>query len=122
MVGKEDPGQSRRTRTDEAGERAVPIVKVSSKSNPHAVAGALAGVVRQHGAVVVDVVGAGAVNQAIKAIAIARSYLQADHVDLVCIPDFTDIEISGESRTGIRLRCEDRQAIVVDLTELSVTP
>jgi len=86
----------------------VEILKVSSRSNPNSVAGAMAGVVRQTGAVEVQVVGAGALNQAVKAIAIARGYLTPSNVDLVCIPTFADIEIDGESRTAIRLSVEDR--------------
>ena len=84
------------------------ILKVSSKSNPNAVAGALAGVLRQSGAVEVQVVGAGALNQAIKAIAIARGFVAPSNIDLVCIPTFADIEIDGEGRTAIRLAVEDR--------------
>jgi stage V sporulation protein S len=85
------------------------VLKVSSKSNPNSCAGAMAGVVRQAGAVEVQVVGAGALNQAIKAIAIARGYLTPSGVDLVCVPTFADIEIDGQSRTAIRLLIEDRQ-------------
>ena len=85
------------------------VLKVSSKSNPNSCAGAMAGVVRQSGAVEVQVVGAGALNQAIKAIAIARGYLAPSGVDLVCIPTFADIQIDGQSRTAIRLLVEDRQ-------------
>jgi stage V sporulation protein S len=84
------------------------VLKVSSRSNPNAVAGALAGAVRHTGAAEVQVVGAGALNQAIKAVAIARGYLAASGTDLVCIPSFADIQIDGESRTAIRLLCEDR--------------
>ena len=84
------------------------ILKVSSRSNPNSVAGAMAGVVRQSGAVEVQVVGAGALNQAVKAVAIARGYLTPSNVDLVCVPTFADIEIDGESRTAIRLSVEDR--------------
>jgi stage V sporulation protein S len=86
----------------------VEILKVSSRSNPNSVAGAMAGVVRQWGTVEVQVVGAGALNQAVKAIAIARGYLAPSNVDLVCVPTFADIEIDGESRTAIRLSVEDR--------------
>ena len=84
------------------------ILKVSSRSNPNSVAGAMAGVVRQSGTVEVQVVGAGALNQAVKAVAIARGYLTPSNVDLVCVPTFADIEIDGESRTAIRLSVEDR--------------
>ena len=85
------------------------ILKVSSKSNPNSCAGAMAGVVRQDGAVEVQVVGAGALNQAIKAVAIARGYVAASGIDLVCVPTFADIEIDGENRTAIRLLVEDRK-------------
>jgi stage V sporulation protein S len=68
----------------------------------------MAGVVRQSGAVEVQVVGAGALNQAIKAIAIARGYVAPSNIDLICVPTFADIEIDGEGRTAIRLTVEDR--------------
>ena len=83
-------------------------LKVSTKSNPNSVAGAMAGVLRQQGVVEVQVVGAGALNQAIKAVAIARGYVAAWGIDLVCVPTFADIEIDGERRTAIRLVIEDR--------------
>jgi stage V sporulation protein S len=86
----------------------VEILKVSSKSNPNSVAGAMAGVVRQSGSVEVQVVGAGALNQAIKAVAIARGYIAPSGTDLTCVPTFADIEIDGESRTAIRLLVESR--------------
>lgn len=84
----------------------IDILKVSSKSNPNSVAGALAGVVRTSRSVEVQVVGAGALNQAVKAIAIARGYLAASGQDLMCRPTFADIRIDGESRTAIRLHVE----------------
>jgi stage V sporulation protein S len=95
----------------------VEVLKVSSRSSPNSVAGAMAGVVRQWGTVEVQVVGAGALNQAVKAIAIARGYLAPSNVDLVCVPTFADIEIDGESRTAIRLCVEDRSHRTVDVTE-----
>ena len=84
-------------------------LKVSAKSNPNSVAGAVAGALRQAGAVEVQVVGAGALNQAIKAVAIARGFVAASGIDLICIPTFADIEIDGERRTAIRLSVEDRK-------------
>ena len=84
----------------------VEILKVSSKSNPNSVAGALAGVVRGAGCVEMQVVGAGALNQAVKALAIARSYVANTGMDLSCRPTFADIEIDGEERTAIRLLVE----------------
>jgi len=97
-------------------------LKVSSKSSPSSVAGAMAGVIRQHGSVEVQVVGAGALNQAVKAVAIARGYLAPSGVDLVCVPSFVDVEIDGEGRTGIRLLIEDRHVaahapVTVDLRD-----
>ena len=89
-------------------------LKVSTKSNPNSVAGAMAGVLRQSGVVEVQVVGAGALNQAIKAVAIARGYVAAGGIDLVCIPTFADIEIDGERRTAIRLTIEDRLRRPID--------
>src|SRR3954453_9492803 len=86
----------------------VEILKVSSKSNPNSVAGALAGVIRQSGAVEGQVVGAGALNQAIKAVAIARGYVAPSGIDLACVPTFADIEIDGQDRTAIRLLIETR--------------
>jgi stage V sporulation protein S len=91
----------------------IDVLKVSSKSNPNSVAGALAGVARSYGSVEIQVVGAGALNQAIKAIAIARGYMATSGQDLMCRPTFADIRIDGESRTAIRLQveaCEIRPA------------
>jgi stage V sporulation protein S len=89
-------------------------LKVSTKSNPNSVAGAMAGVLRQDGCVEVQIVGAGALNQAIKAVAIARGYVAAGGIDLVCVPTFADIEIDGERRTAIRLLIEDRHRRPID--------
>ncbi len=84
------------------------VLKVSSHSSPNAVAGAIAGVVREKNGVEVQAVGAGAANQAIKAIAIARGYLAPIGVDLICVPAFANILIDGEERTAIKLICEER--------------
>ena len=97
-------------------------LKVSTKSNPNSVAGAMAGAVRQAGAVEVQVVGAGALNQAIKAVAIARGYVAPAGIDLVCIPTFADIVIDGERRTAIRLSIEDRHPARADGASLAATP
>ena len=78
-------------------------LRVSSKSKPNTVAGAIAGVIREKGEVEVQTVGAGALNQAVKAIAIARGFVVASGIELVCIPSFSDIEIDGNERTAIRL-------------------
>jgi stage V sporulation protein S len=81
----------------------VEVLKVSTKSNPNSVAGALVGVIREQGSVEVQTVGAGALNQAVKAIAIARGFVAPSGVDLICTPSFADIDINGEERTAIRL-------------------
>jgi stage V sporulation protein S len=81
-------------------------LKVSSKSNPNSVAGALANVFREKGNVEIQAIGAGALNQAIKAIAIARGFVAPSGKNLVCIPAFTDITIDGEERTAIKLIVE----------------
>ena len=84
------------------------ILKVSSKSNSNSVAGALANVFRERGRVEIQAVGAGAINQAVKAIAIARGFVAPSGKDLVCIPAFQDISIDGEERTAIKLIIEAR--------------
>ena len=84
------------------------ILKVSAKSNPKSVAGALAGVLREKGGAEIQAIGAGALNQAIKSIAIARGFVAPGGIDLVCVPAFTDIEIEGEERTAIKLIVETR--------------
>ena len=78
------------------------VIKVSSESRTSAVAGAIAGVVREQHRAEVQAIGAGAVNQAVKAVAIARGYLQEDGFDIVCVPEFTSVEISGKERTALR--------------------
>ena len=84
------------------------ILRVSAKSRSPAVAGAIAGVVRENGRADVQAVGAGAVNQAVKAIAIARGFLLLDGFDVVGIPSFIDVEIDGLERTAIRIAVEPR--------------
>ncbi len=79
------------------------VLKVSAKSSPNSVAGALAGVLREKGGAELQAIGAGAINQAVKAVAIARGFVAPSGVDLVCIPAFTDILIDGEERTAIKL-------------------
>jgi stage V sporulation protein S len=99
-------------------------LKVSTRSNPNSVAGAMAGVVRSNGGVLVQVVGAGALNQAIKAIAIARGYVAPGGIDLVCVPTFAEVEIDGERRAAIRLRIHDRKLVIDDdgHTEIDLRP
>ncbi len=79
------------------------VLKVSSKSSPNSVAGALAGVIRDHREAEIQAVGAGAINQSIKAVAIARGFLSPSGIEIGIIPSFTDINIGGEERTAIKL-------------------
>ena len=82
------------------------VLKVSTKSNPNSVAGALAAIIKEKNIVEVQAVGAGAINQAVKAIAIARGFVAPSGKNLVCIPAFTDIVIDGDERTAIKLIVE----------------
>lgn len=84
------------------------VLKVSSKSSPNAVAGALAGVIREKGSVEIQAIGAGAINQAVKAVAIARGFVAPSGMDLICIPAFTEITIDGENRTAVKLIVEPK--------------
>ena len=84
------------------------VIKVSASSRTSAVAGAIAGVVREHNRAEAQAIGAGAVNQAVKAVAIARGYLQEDGIDIVCVPEFTSVDIDGKERTAVRLVVEVR--------------
>ncbi|GAA0298233.1 stage V sporulation protein S [Gracilibacillus halotolerans] len=84
------------------------ILKVSAKSNPNSVAGALANVLRERGSAEIQAIGAGALNQAIKAVAISRGFVAPSGVDLICVPAFTDIMIDNEERTAIKLIVEPR--------------
>lgn len=110
LISADDAGPEQPivARADPAGAlpRSTDILKVSTRSRPSAVAGAIAGVMRQHSSVEVQSIGAGATNQAIKAIAIARSYLRDDHIDVGCVPFFIDVAIEGEDRTALRLLIE----------------
>ena len=84
------------------------VLKVSARSRPSAVAGAIAGVVREAGRAEVQAIGAGATNQAVKAVAIARDYLRETGIEAVCLPAFIDVTIENEDRTAIRLVIEPR--------------
>lgn len=84
------------------------ILKVSAQSQPKAVAGALAAVLRDRATAEVQAVGAGAVNQAVKAIAITRGFVAPNGIDLVVIPAFSEIQIEGEERTAIKFIVEPR--------------
>jgi stage V sporulation protein S len=95
--------------SDEAHAASPGTLKVSAKSNPNAVAGALAAVMRERETAEIQAVGAGAINQAIKAVAIARSYLKDSDIDVICIPSFITVAISENERTGIALTIERRK-------------
>ncbi len=84
------------------------VLRVGSKSDPNKVAGALAGTIREQGKAELQTIGAGALNQAVKAIAIARGFLAPAGIDLLCYPAFVDVEINGNERTAIKLFVEPR--------------
>lgn len=88
----------------------VEVLKVSSKSAPNSVAGAIAGVIREKHCVELQAVGASAVNQAIKAIAIASGYLAPTGIELICKPAFVNVTIEEEDRTAIKIIVEDRKS------------
>jgi stage V sporulation protein S len=79
------------------------VIKVSARSRSTAVAGAIAGVIREHKYAEVQAIGAGAVNQAVKATAIARGYLELDGINICCIPYFTEVQIDDQERTAVKL-------------------
>jgi len=80
----------------------VDIIKVKANSRTAAVAGAIAGVVREHKHVDIQAIGAGAVNQAVKAIVLAKSYLEEDGILIMCVPEFVEVEIEEKVRTAIK--------------------
>lgn len=79
------------------------VFKVSARSRSTSVAGAIAGVIREGQVAEVQAIGAGAVNQAIKAIAIARGYLVRDGIEVICVPNFVEVDIDGQERTAVKL-------------------
>lgn len=84
------------------------VIKVSAHSRSTAVAGAIAGVMRESRHAEVQAIGASAVNQAVKAIAIARGYLELDGINIVCVPEFVEIDIEGKERTAVKFIIEPR--------------
>lgn len=84
------------------------VIKVSANSRTAAVAGAIAGVMREYHIAEVQSIGAGAVNQAVKAIILAKGYLVNDEIDIVCVPEFVDVDIDGKVRTAIKLTVTPR--------------
>jgi len=95
------------------------LIKVSAQSRSTAVAGAVAGVMREQGYAEIQAIGASAINQAIKAVTIARGYLEQDDMDLVVVPSFTEVDIEGNERTALRLAVFKRPD---DLTPTVATP
>jgi stage V sporulation protein S len=93
-----------------SGSNTPDVIKVSAKSRATAVAGAIAGVIREHRYAEVQAIGAGAVNQAVKAMAIARVYLERDELDIAFLPYFTEVDIEGQERTAVRFHVESRPA------------
>ncbi|MBR5089635.1 MAG: stage V sporulation protein S [Ruminiclostridium sp.] len=84
------------------------VIKVSARSVPKSVAGAICAVIRECGKAEVEAVGAGAVNQAVKAAAVARVFLAEEDIDAVCIPSFEELEVAGAAKTGMKLTVEKR--------------
>jgi stage V sporulation protein S len=88
------------------------IIKVSANSRTSAVAGAIAGVIREHHRAEVQAIGAGAVNQAIKALVLATGYLKNDGIEVACVPEFADVAIDDKVRTAIKLVIEPRKQAI----------
>ncbi len=93
------------------------LIKVSAQSRSTAVAGAIAGVMREQGHAEMQAIGASAVNQAIKAITIARGYVEQDGFDLSVVPSFTEVDIEGNERTAVRFSVRKHDAAEGDHTE-----
>lgn len=91
-------------------EASMDIIKVSADSRTSAVAGAIAGVIREHRHAEVQAIGAGAVNQAVKALVLATGYLKGDGIDIVCVPEFVDVQIEDKVRTAIKLVIDPKPA------------
>ncbi|MCB2214202.1 stage V sporulation protein S [bacterium] len=96
------------------------VIKVSANSRTAAVAGAIAGVMREHRYAEVQSIGAGAVNQAIKATILAKGYLVNDGIDIICVPEFVDVDIDGKVRTAIKLTITPRGEDTAPAAEMSM--
>ena len=94
--------------TEDQDVEFIDIIKVAASSRTSAVAGAIAGVIREHQHAEVQAIGASAVNQAVKALALAKGYLAEDGYDIVCVPHFVDVEIDGKLRTAIKFTVDPR--------------
>lgn len=84
------------------------MLRISAKSSPNSVAGAIAGLIREKGRAEMQAIGAGAINQAIKAVAIARGFVAPTGVELVCVPAFAEVVIDEQDKTGIKFIVEPR--------------
>ncbi|MCX8074784.1 MAG: stage V sporulation protein S [Clostridia bacterium] len=84
------------------------ILRISAKSSPNSVAGAIAGLIKENGRAEMQAIGAGAINQAVKAVAIARGFVAPTGIELVCSPAFTEVTIDNEDKTGIKFLVEPR--------------
>jgi stage V sporulation protein S len=84
------------------------VIKVKANSRTAAVAGAIAGVMREHKHADIQAIGAGAVNQAVKALVLAKGYLAEDGIAITCVPEFVDVEIDGKVRTAIKLTIDPK--------------
>jgi stage V sporulation protein S len=91
------------------GRKTMDIIKVKANSRTAAVAGAIAGVMREHKHADIQAIGAGAVNQAVKALVLAKGYLAEDSIPIVCVPEFVDVEIDGKVRTAIKLVVDPKE-------------
>jgi len=107
-------------RSTKGGIHMAELIKVSSQSRSTAVAGAIAGIMREEGYAEIQAIGASALNQAVKAIAIARGYLAEDGFDLVVTPSFTEVDIEGAERTAIRLAVFKRPASLIAPPTLAI--
>ncbi len=90
------------------GDCSMDIIKVKANSRTAAVAGAIAGVMREHKHAEVQAIGAGAVNQAVKALVLAKGYLEEDGISIMCSPEFVDVDIDGKIRTAIKIVVDPR--------------
>ena len=95
------------------------LIRVSAQSRSTAVAGAIAGVMREQEHAEMQAIGASAVNQAIKAVAIARGYLEQDGIDLVIVPTFTEVDIEGNERTAVRIAVYRRPPSLASVSSLN---
>lgn len=84
------------------------ILKISAKSSPNSVAGAIAGLIKEEGKAEMQAIGAGAINQAVKAVAIARGFVAPTGIELVCSPAFTEVMIDNEQKTGVKFIVEPK--------------